>query len=425
MRNNIIFFISKIVEKIKFHLFCFERNLIPKIQFFLGFRSKEKLDRKLIIEKNILSLSYLKNYICSYFYPSETGISYAPYTDSKKYQKKEVKLNPINAYLLEDIFCETSSNVFFQEKNKKKYIIYANNDKDIPRFLCKYNRISRIGSHYLVLNRNKNIKVLDKGIYFNGNGTLNYYHWLIEILPMINFINQLDEKYKSNLLVDESLFASNNLVKTLSVLKKEREIILLEHNTTYKVEKFICFSSFETCPFKLKMNDSYKINDFKLYSKNISFIRNSFFDYFNIFQKPKYNKKFFIARKNSRRKYNQSEIIEVFNKENFEIIYFENLSLIEQIELFYNAKFIVGPTGAEWTNLVFSNKKCKGLIWMDKSLGDFCCYSNIAKFVGMDLHCLQYETKSKDITKSYNENYYIDKNKVKNLYDKVIKNEKN
>ena len=113
------------------------------------------------------------------------------------------------------------------------------------------------------------------------------------------------------------------------------------------------------------------------------------------------------------------------NKENFEIIYFENLSLIEQIELFYNAKFIVGPTGAEWTNLVFSNKKCKGLIWMDKSFRDFCCYSNIAKFVGMDLHCLQYETKSKDITKSYNENYYIDKNKVKNLYDKVIKNEKN
>ena len=130
--------------------------------------------------------------------------------------------------------------------------------------------ISRIGSHYLVINRNKYIKVLDKGIFFNGNGTLNYYHWLIEILPMVNFINQLMKNINFHpLLVDESLFASNNLVKTLSVLKKEREIILLEHNTTYKVKKFICFSSFETCPFKLKMNDSYKINDFKLYSKNI------------------------------------------------------------------------------------------------------------------------------------------------------------
>ena len=143
--------------------------------------------------------------------------------------------------------------------------------------------------------------------------------------------------------------------------------------------------------FKLKNTD---------YSQNDKLILN----YSNQFQKYyeskklkfdlNFYKKVFLARKNSQRSYNQNELIEIVKKYEFNIIYTDELNLLEQISLFSNSKYIVGPTGAAWTWLIFSPKnKLKCLIWLPEYLNNACNFSNLANILNHDLRFIKIEDK--------------------------------
>ena len=54
---------------------------------------------------------------------------------------------------------------------------------------------------------------------------------------------------------------------------------------------------------------------------------------------------------------NNQEIIEFLEKKGFKVTKLDNLDFFEQIYLFQNAKTIIGPHGAAFTNLVFLDQK--------------------------------------------------------------------
>ena len=54
--------------------------------------------------------------------------------------------------------------------------------------------------------------------------------------------------------------------------------------------------------------------------------------------------------------------------------------------LFLNAKIIIGPTGASWTNIIFSKKGTKALMWMNMNWGNFPVFSTFAAIMGVDLY---------------------------------------
>lgn len=61
----------------------------------------------------------------------------------------------------------------------------------------------------------------------------------------------------------------------------------------------------------------------------------------------------YISRKGRRRIENEQEVIQLLKKFNFVIVEDKNRSVPEQIEIYRNASFILGPHGASFTNIIW------------------------------------------------------------------------
>ena len=92
----------------------------------------------------------------------------------------------------------------------------------------------------------------------------------------------------------------------------------------------------------------------------IYFLREKFLSYEKKF---KSNDKIFIDRSDSLFKHckliNNNEIIKFLTNNGFTSYKVSELDFFEQIYLFHNAKIIIGPHGAAFSNLIFSNPGLK------------------------------------------------------------------
>ena len=81
------------------------------------------------------------------------------------------------------------------------------------------------------------------------------------------------------------------------------------------------------------------------------------------------------------------------------------LDFSEQISLFSNAKYLVGPSGAAWTGMIFSyNKNLKCLSWLPDYLNQACTYSNLANLLNHDLKFIKIDSKY-NLKKNFNFHY--------------------
>ncbi|WP_319533091.1 glycosyltransferase [uncultured Cohaesibacter sp.] len=94
--------------------------------------------------------------------------------------------------------------------------------------------------------------------------------------------------------------------------------------------------------------------------------------------------KFYISRKNSERALiDESYIEDKLAELGFSIVYAEEISVDRQAELFFNAKTIVSPHGAGWTNMLFCEADTKFVEIFEEDMlsPDFCLRS---KFITRD-----------------------------------------
>jgi hypothetical protein len=92
----------------------------------------------------------------------------------------------------------------------------------------------------------------------------------------------------------------------------------------------------------------------------------------------------YISRKGTKkRKIDNEEEIELLLKDlGFEIIYMENHSLRDQIEMIHNADYIAGPHGAGLSHIIWNPEKKKSIleIFLSETKND--CYASIAVSLG-------------------------------------------
>ena len=77
-------------------------------------------------------------------------------------------------------------------------------------------------------------------------------------------------------------------------------------------------------------------------------------------------RRIFVSRKNNQIIVNMSEVENIFTNYGFEIVYCEEMSFMEQVELFNNAEFVAGLTGAAMTNILFCNPGTKFICLIPK-----------------------------------------------------------
>jgi capsular polysaccharide biosynthesis protein len=281
-------------------------------------------------------------------------------------------------------------------------------------FFNSFDKINLAGGNVICHGTNnclvKNFEIIniEKGVFLGGNFPNNWYHWIIEILPKIVSINKelVYEKYP--ILVPEIIKKLPNHFKLLLHFCKKRQIIYINQKYNYKISDLIFVESPCVAPPNFKA-EVYREHHLDYHTCEL--IMNSYKEELDLI--PTYPslkfEKIFLARKHSRTNYNQNEIILFLENRGFKTIYAEDLSYEQQINVFRNAKIILGPTGAAWANLIFCKNKPNAIIWVPELLEDASTYSNLARISCVNLLYIYFKTKSRSWNEFLNQkdNYII------------------
>jgi capsular polysaccharide biosynthesis protein len=247
---------------------------------------------------------------------------------------------------------------------------------------------------------------LDVGVFLAGNGSSNYYHWLLELLPKLEFVEDVDWP----LLVSADAHGAT-FRDALSRIAGERPIVFLDNERTYRVSRLLYVTSPILCPFNLRRGEAFRPEDFLLHPASIRFLRGRLSSPRSAGAGPA-SRRIFMARRPGRRDYNQDEIFAILSEHGFEKVHMEDLSLSEQIETVASAEMIAGPTGAAWTNLLFARRGTRCLCWMAEELRGFAGYSNLAHAVGADLRYVTYRAGAQDTHALYALDYRVDPTEI-------------
>jgi len=244
---------------------------------------------------------------------------------------------------------------------------------------------------------------IDSGIFLGGNGAFNYYHWIVELLSKLEFV----EEDRRPLLVSDDVRRIPTFREALALAAQARSLVFLEQDATYRVSNLLYAQSPSICPFNLRAGEEFEVRDFLLRPSSIDFLRSRLLRV-SAPHRSSMRRRLFFARKSVRRAYNQDEIFALFERRGFEKVYMEDLSLKEQIDCVQGADMLAGPTGAAWTNLLFVAPGTRCICWMAEEQRGFAGYSNLAHAVGAELRYVTYATGVKDSERLYFIDYRLD-----------------
>jgi capsular polysaccharide biosynthesis protein len=249
--------------------------------------------------------------------------------------------------------------------------------------------------------------VIEGGVFLGGNGSFNYYHWLLEIASKLYIIDEIKAlKGHLPLLVSSSVERISSFHEIVRLLAPGARLEFLDDSESYLVRNAVLIESYVAAPFNLHGNHRFEARDFHTRPFAIHYLRSRILPFLKSARDKRWPKRVFLARGNQR-SYNQDDLIAVASQFGFDIVYPEQHSFMEQVALFYNAQVVIGATGAAWANLVFSGAATKALCWMPEELGEFSCFSNIAGILGVDLRYLFYKSGVKSPRGVYRHSYRI------------------
>ena len=316
----------------------------------------------------------------------------------------EIECPPVRAYLFRENKIHVNSSCALNTREK---IIHG--DFKIESKGSNYASASLLahGLEFGLIIRTKIIGDIPKGIFMGGNGSSNYYHFLIEILPKLDALLHLKGHESFPLLVNEKVSQIDTFSQIMKLYAPNHELIFLKEDQSYQVEQLVCISSGSYLPFNLSAGIRFQARDFITRPESIAFLRRialPAMDTIEMAPPPR----IFLARKQTLRSYNQEEVHAALEPLGFVCVYPEDLSFLEQVKLFNSADYIVGPSGAAWSNLAFASSDTKALCWMAEEYGGFAAFSTLAGIVGVDLNYHIYSTGLKSTAALYSHNYQLD-----------------
>ena len=254
------------------------------------------------------------------------------------------------------------------------------------RYLLRSDIIRANNSRCALIKLTKPIITLQNGIFLAGLGSFNWYHWLVEILPIAMLATKLSDEYLTYpLLVPDEINKYPSFKDSLQVFAGERPIIPLSHQHFYKIDNLIVIDGPVHGPFNLHPGLWPEASDYQQHAGVLMEYRQRILQYLSI-KSAQPERCIFLARGNTRREYDQQALASIATEFGLEIIYPETLSFTEQVQLFHSAKIIVGASGAAWAGLLFVRPATRCLSWLVPEYHGFCAFSNLAHLTGTNMH---------------------------------------
>lgn len=297
-------------------------------------------------------------------------------------------------------------------------------------FLCdalKYDEEHRIDFRYGPIMRtehekawvetNQDVLEIEKAINLCGIASTNYYHFTIEILSRLGYVNQLAEADGIPVLIDEEIRMYPQFEQLLKAINPNRKVVYVPHGTCVKAGLLVQPSMNTWMPCNVTSRELFGVSDNLIAKSGLMNIRSCVQQYL----KEQTSRKIFISRKNSHtlRVANENKIIPLFEAAGFEIVFTETLSYVEQIELFSTAKCVVGASGAALTNILYCHPGTVVGCIIPREY-DFCIYSTMAYLLGCNLLFFNPDITYRG-TCMGEDNYRIDEEQCHKYIQEIIK----
>ncbi|CAM3689721.1 glycosyltransferase family 61 protein [Bordetella bronchialis] len=223
---------------------------------------------------------------------------------------------------------------------------------DEPGAWVKYGRARRTESSKFYIGFGlRQLARLTSGISLMHEYSSNYFHLLTEVLPRLLLVEQTDIPAHVPLLIDEGLH--DNLRRLLLYANGgRRRIVELERYTLYRTETLYQPSDVSV------VVDAYEggvaARQTALDVERIRAVVNRCRHAIGGLVGPSRGRKVYAARRGAiRNLLNQDELEAGLMDLGFEVVHPEKLSIEEQIGVFEQADVVVGPTGAQMTNIAW------------------------------------------------------------------------
>jgi len=386
--------------------------LAEEIDFIEGVNiepwSRLNVDRsyinRAIVKENLNSIPFCE------FQVLENGLRKAVPTNHN------VRTAPSGIFSLDDVFLQAGGTLVSQDY---LHVVDSAADPRHERVSGQSDQSDHIfgsttfAEHVLVKAAKANSEKFGEAILLGNRNDYNYYHWMIESLPRAI---ELDSVIEGNVPFFVSSRVPKSGIEALKLLSN-RKIILIEaeHRTHFELLHVALPSASIIDTAITHLGNTFRIDFdsiFQLRNKLVSEVGD-----------PLFSPQIYLARKSNRRRLvNQDEIISDAAKFGFDTVYTENLTFLQQLNLFHHAEFITGPTGAVMANYIFMNDRAKILGLTPEQNASHALPALLSSISGAQFFTLKGIDKgvSKIATENLHNNFKIDRSEFRSALSQLL-----
>ena len=238
---------------------------------------------------------------------------------------------------------------------------------------------------------------MEKAIWMGGYFSWNYWHLTYEYINKFLYLNKLDIPLDFHVLVDQVCLDFPQYKELIDMANyKGYPVAGINRQYRVKIGELIFINCPHYLPPNLKKNDHLS-EDLQFNVNALRDLRNYLLPYSSCREFPK---RIFMSRKNAsnRKRFNEDAVVQLLSKFGFEVLDPGTLSVADQISLFNQAEWVMGGTGAAFTNLLYCNETTK-VILFSRARYLYTPFSTIASALGISLLNLTEEDTNKNIVR--------------------------
>lgn len=248
--------------------------------------------------------------------------------------------------------------------------------------------------------------------------SMNYYHWLVEVLPRAILALQYKGWGEAPILLDAGL--PNQFIETIRLIAPTRNLIQIPPRVRVRVAKLYF-------PSALSISHDYygskpAAEDFVIAPEAVGLLRENYLKHASTTTVRVTDRPYvYIARSGGKHRalLNEASLIEVLEQLGFAVVYPGELCFAEQVALFFHAKVIIGPTGAGMANIVFANPDCRIAVLAGATLNaNYYLFAQLAQHAGIRLVYIAGRCRDK---RDLHSDYDVDAKLVEDIAKRLIK----
>ena len=262
---------------------------------------------------------------------------------------------------------------------------------------------------------------VDEGINLMHEYNTNYFHFICETLPRMVLVDEAGIDKKMPYLLEDNLhkniYALFNLVN-----QNHRKLIKLIPQNFYRVKKLFQPSDL-SCIIDVYHDDPLKkqsVFDLPRITAAVEKCKTQILITEGAWKAKK--RRIFVGRRGGMRGLTNQAVIErELLKIGFETIYTESLDLETQIQIFNQAEVIIGPTGAQMTNIIWCQPKTKIFILAsDHAAHQLQMWNFLSKISNSSVEIIQ-APRAFNLNGLYSlhDDYTLDNNQLHSLLDQL------